>query len=477
MNSQTNERPGGAAAPGGSTPPPANPARRRAPSLIELGIGRMARGYLRRDRMGRDERARVIANLFHEGKRRTPFMHRFAALMVLSSLIAVLGLLADSTAVVIGAMIVAPLMAPVLGLAAALVMDWPRRAARAAGTAALGSILCVVLAVITGFILPTPEEIPSEILARTAPNLLDLGVAVIAGSAGAYAQVRRAAGEALTGVAVAVALVPPLSVLGLTLQMGEWTLAAGATLLFFANVAGIVLSAAATFVVCGFVPQRRLFSGRINVARSIRLAMAAVLLVLAPLELSDQWRERRPINEEETRLAVRDVLAETHPHVAVIAIEVGTEAGERTIDITASTTEKPIDVEHLATNLGEELDVSFELEVTTLEAQSQKASVDEPEPDGAVTVAVEEETESLEDVVAKFVEEVETIPETDSADTEAETNLGEEERGAATLAEDGADTGMDLDQNLDLDQDQDQDQDLDQEDPAPPAPQASPPGG
>ncbi|MFW2380267.1 MAG: DUF389 domain-containing protein [Acidimicrobiales bacterium] len=379
------------------TPPPSNPSRRRlGPSLTERAIGRLARRYLHNNRMAREERARVVANLFHEGGRRTPFVHRFGALMILSSLIAVLGLLADSTAVVIGAMIVAPLMAPVLGVAAAIVMDWPRRAAESALTAGLGSLMAIALAVAASLVLPTPEEIPGEVLARTAPNLLDLGVAVAAGAAGAYAQVRRAAGEALTGVAVAVALVPPLAVVGITLQMGEWTLAAGAFLLYLANVAGIVLSAAGTFMLCGLAPRKQLISGRFHVARGLRLAVAAVLLIVAPLELTDQWRERRPINDDETRDAVKDVMEQTNPDAAVIAIEVDTEDGERTIDITASTTDEPIDVTHLAEDLSEELDVGFELEVTTLEADSQSATVEESK-DGEADIAVDDEPEESSD--------------------------------------------------------------------------------
>ncbi len=358
-------------------PPRSAEERRRlhAPSLIEHVIARMASGKMLSDRMRRDERSRVVSNLFHEGGRHTPFVHRFVALMVLSSLIAVLGLLADSTAVVIGAMIVAPLMAPVLGVAAAMVMDWPRRALVAGATVALGSVMAIFLSALTAFILPSPEEIPAEVLARTAPNLLDLGVAVFAGSAGAYAQVRRAAGEALTGVAVAVALVPPLAVIGITLEMGQWTLAAGAFLLYLTNVAGIILSAAGTFVFCGFVPPGRLLSGRTHVARSLRLAGFAVLLILAPLQLTDAWRQRRPINEDETRSAVKEVLEANNPNAAVIAIEIDSEEGERTIDITASDNEQPIDLETLAADLSEKLDVDFKLEITTLEAQSQKASV------------------------------------------------------------------------------------------------------
>ncbi len=432
-----------------TTPPPSNPTRRRrlGPSLTEKAIGRFARTHLLHDRMARDERARVVANLFHEGGRRTPFVHRFGALMVCSSLIAVLGLLADSTAVVIGAMIVAPLMAPVLGVAAAIVMDWPRRAAESALIAGIGSVLCIALAVAASLVLPTPEEIPGEVLARTAPNLLDLGVAVAAGAAGAYAQVRRAAGEALTGVAVAVALVPPLAVVGITLQMGEWTLAAGATLLFLANVAGIVLAAAATFMLCGLAPRRTLITGRIHVARGLRLAVAAVLLIVAPLELTDQWRERRPINDDETRDAVKDVLEETNPDAAVIAIEVDTQDGERTIDITASTSDKPIDVSHLAEDLSEELHVDFELEVTTLEADSQSAKVEESE-NGEADIAVEESEDGEADIAVEESEDAEVgdeepsgeaAPDEEPADQEGSTEGSTEPQDPDDPASTGSD--------------------------------------
>ena len=106
---------------------------------IEGSLVFVAARRLRRDPLGQTERKRVVASLFHEGVRRIPFLHRFYSLMTLSVLIAVLGVLADSTAVVIGAMLVAPLMAPVLGVSAALVMDWPGRAMRSGWVAITGS--------------------------------------------------------------------------------------------------------------------------------------------------------------------------------------------------------------------------------------------------------------------------------------------------------------------------------------------------
>ena len=177
-----------------------------------FGIKRLWEG---REPLHDIERRQVISRLFPQGVSRRQFFTRFASLMMLSTAIAVLGILADSTAVVIGAMLLAPLMFPVLGAAAAIVMGWPLRIIRRVLLVAVGSVLAVVLAAVISFVVPGhTDPLPAELLARTSPNLLDLGIALAAGAAGAYGQVRRHAAEALTGVAVAVALLPPLAVVG-----------------------------------------------------------------------------------------------------------------------------------------------------------------------------------------------------------------------------------------------------------------------
>ena len=234
-----------------------------------------------------EDRSRILRGLFHDGSRSRRFNRRFTALMTLSVLIAVMGLLADSTAVVIGAMLVAPLMSPVLGAAAALVMGWPKRVLRQLAISFVAAGGAIVLAALTSLVFPgTTDPLPGEILARTSPNLLDLGIALAAGAAGAYAQIRRAASDALTGVAVAVALVPPLAVVGICLQLQLFSLALGAFLLFLANVAGIIMSAAVTFLICGLVPGRRLQAGSGLIANGIRWAALAVIVMILPLHVT-----------------------------------------------------------------------------------------------------------------------------------------------------------------------------------------------
>ena len=164
-------------------------AHEQVSGLIGRALGRLGRNVRHSERVSEQDRRRIIRGLFHEGPRFRYFAWRFSALMWMSVTIAVLGLIANSTAVVIGAMLVAPLMSPILGLAAALVMGWPMRALRQGAVAATGALGAVALATAVSALVPgSMDPIPSEIMARTSPNLLDLGVAMAAGAARAVSR-------------------------------------------------------------------------------------------------------------------------------------------------------------------------------------------------------------------------------------------------------------------------------------------------
>lgn len=188
----------------------------------------------------------------------------FFALLATSTLIACFGLMANSTAVVIGAMLVAPLMTPILGIGLALVRGDPGLLGRAIRAEAVGIVLAVGIASFFGF-LPLAMEVTPEMLARTHPNLLDLLVAVLAGFAGSFALINERISPALPGVAIAVAIVPPLANTGLCLSVSAYQGAFGSFLLFTANFLAILLVSAATFWFAGFAPpiqlehKRRLF--------------------------------------------------------------------------------------------------------------------------------------------------------------------------------------------------------------------------
>jgi uncharacterized hydrophobic protein (TIGR00271 family) len=163
----------------------------------------------------------------------------FLVQSVAAALIASLGLLANSAAVVIGAMLVAPWILPLRAAAYAILRGRPKLLGRSLLTLAIGVASTVLVATLLGLAVALPLH-GSEVLARTGPNLLDLGIALVAGAVASYAKVRRKAVSALAGTAIAVALVPPVCTSGLLIASGAWGLAQGAALLFVTNLLGIL---------------------------------------------------------------------------------------------------------------------------------------------------------------------------------------------------------------------------------------------
>jgi uncharacterized hydrophobic protein (TIGR00271 family) len=322
------------------------------------------------------ERRSVISRLFPQGVSRRQFFTRFASLMLLSTAIAVFGILADSTAVVIGAMLVAPLMFPVLGGAAAVVMGWPRRIVSRALLVAVGSVLSVMLAAVISFIVPGhTDPLPAELMARTSPNLLDLGIALAAGAAGAYGQVRRHAADALTGVAVAVALVPPLAVVGITLQLTEWQLALGALLLFLANVVGIVIAASATFLAAGFVPGRNPLKGHPQIIRGISWAAIAAIIVVLPMQFGRG--NVLPLSDptDEVTVFVEEYVAEQGATSEVVNVEVEVDDGVTEVDVVVASSVTAPSVNALAEQLSEFLSSPVQVRLLVVDSQTKRATV------------------------------------------------------------------------------------------------------
>ena len=163
----------------------------------------------------------------------------FIVLSVGASLIATLGLLANSAAVVIGAMVVAPWIMPLRAAAFAILLGEVQLLGRSLRTLMVGVVSTTLLSLVLGSLADLPR-FGTEVLTRTTPNLLDLGIALVAGGLATYAKLRSDAVSALAGTAIAVALVPPVCVMGLLLSQQQWTDAAGAGLLFATNLLGIL---------------------------------------------------------------------------------------------------------------------------------------------------------------------------------------------------------------------------------------------
>ena len=322
------------------------------------------------------ERREVIDQLFPRGMPRRQFFTRFVSLMMLSTAIAVFGVLGDSTAVVIGAMLVAPLMFPVLGVAAAIVMGWPRRIVSRTLLVAAGSLLAVLLAALISFLIPgMATPLPAELIARTSPNLLDLGIALAAGAAGAYGQVRRHASDVLTGVAVAVALVPPLAVVGITLQLTEWQLALGAALLFLANVVGIVIAASATLLAAGFVPGRNPLKGHTQILRGVSWAAIATIIVVLPMQFGRG--AVLPVSDptEEVTAVVEEYVAEGGSATEVVDVEVEVDDGLTKVDVVVASSIDAVVVESLAEDLADHLSSPVQLRLLLVSAETDRATV------------------------------------------------------------------------------------------------------
>ncbi len=176
-------------------------------------------------------------------------------LMGLSAVIATFGLLQNSTAVIIGAMLVAPLFTPLMALSMAIVRGNVKLLRLAVESMLKGIAAAIAIAYVFTS-LGASTTITSEITARTAPNLLDLGVALAAGVVGAYAVSRDRVAAALPGVAIAAALMPPLAVIGIGIGVGDLSIAGGASLLVATNLIAIALGGAVTLVLLGFRPIR-----------------------------------------------------------------------------------------------------------------------------------------------------------------------------------------------------------------------------
>lgn len=201
-------------------------------------------------------------------------------LLFLSGAIATFGLLSNSSATVIGAMIVAPLMGPIEGMSFAMVMANRRLLKRSALSLTLGALLTVLTATVLTHLIGI-EALTDEISARTQPTLMDLGVALAAGATGALAKSRRGIADALPGVAIAVALVPPLSVIGVGIAFASSEVFWGSLLLFLTNLAGIIFSGGLVFLAHRYGSVKR-------AKRGLMFAIAALVGLAVPLSLSFQ---------------------------------------------------------------------------------------------------------------------------------------------------------------------------------------------
>ncbi|MEM1239083.1 MAG: DUF389 domain-containing protein [Cyanobacteria bacterium P01_H01_bin.26] len=288
----------------------------------------------------------------------------FLVLLIGSCLIATLGLIINSTAVIIGAMLIAPLMLPLRGFAFAAIEGDRELLSSSSTSIAMGTLVGIGMSWLAGILMGIPE-FGTEVLARTQPNLIDLVIALVAGAISSYAKIRPEIGDALPGTAIAVALMPPLCVVGLTLSQGQWVYSGGALLLYMTNLLGISLACTIVYVVAGYTRSDNQFSRTL----SWGVSAALMLLLVIPLGLSSTQLVRksrldysmRSILNNSTLLARRDVeLLETNIIWQASEIELMVQATEPITSREVDIVEKAV-----ATELGRPFRVFFNVVQTT----------------------------------------------------------------------------------------------------------------
>jgi uncharacterized hydrophobic protein (TIGR00271 family) len=202
----------------------------------------------------------------------------YIILIVSSCAIATFGLLSNSAAVIIGAMIIAPLMLPIRGLAFGALQGNITLFRKGLVALFVGTLLAVLISWCLGMLVRLPSY-GSEILARSEPNLLDLGIAVAAGGISGYAKLEPKISGSLAGTAIAVALMPPICVIGLGLAQLNWSLSLGATILYSTNLLGIALSCMLIFLLAGYTSMRR-------ARKPLFWALGLTAILLLPLGVS-----------------------------------------------------------------------------------------------------------------------------------------------------------------------------------------------
>lgn len=303
----------------------------------------------------------------------------FMMMIGLSTAIASLGLIQNSTAVVIGAMVVAPLMTPLIGAGLALVQGntiFFRDSIKAMGYG-IGAALLISLSL--GFIVPM-EQLTPELLARGAPTIIDLGVAFLSGAAAAYAVARPSLLGALAGVAIAAALVPPLATVGISLAEGAWKVSEGAAILFATNLVAIILGAALIYRRLGIQGSRLRKGLPLWGRRTVLLLSLLAVILTAPLgyRLALQLRtgQTRPYTLPVSQKVYEAINKRVHQEYGVSFISASRFGVKRDIDVMIIlSAAKPVSV-GLISDLKQLVNREIEENVTVAVHTLQEAGVE-----------------------------------------------------------------------------------------------------
>ena len=294
-------------------------------------------------------------------------------LIILSCTIATFGLLTDSAAVIIGAMLVAPLMSPILSLSMASISGLSRLFKRSIIAIFEGAGIAILLSALISFVsyrlpLGINANIPNEVLARTSPSPMDLGIALAGGAAAAYALAHPRLTAALPGVAIATALMPPLCAIGVGLAFMNPTIILGSSLLFITNLVAIAFAGIITFAAMGFGPRNMEMSNKVSRSLSISaFLVVAIALLLAGLAWNTVSEARL---YAQTRTIIMDS-ASRYTTASLVDLNISTESDVKMITATLRTTRDLTyaEVEEMQSDISAKLNNPVALEIIAIPMQ------------------------------------------------------------------------------------------------------------
>ena len=304
--------------------------------------------------------------LFIEGQQTARRLTNFFALLLFATIIATYGVLSNSTATVIGAMIVAPLMGPIMATTAAVVIGSSQRALKAFGLTVAGILSVILLAYLLSWVVPEVTisfTSNGEIASRINPGLYALLTALGAGAAGAFITSRAEIADSMGGVAIAISLVPPLCVVGIALQQGRLDAAGGAILLFLTNYLAILLAGGVVLALVGVRKLTRSQEGPRVRKRGFVVFVVCLLLVTIPLSLTSYQQVISALESKHATSTVEQWLEGTTYQVVTVKV------GERAVFATIEGGGELKPVQQLANQLASTLQRPVLVTLRTVPAQ------------------------------------------------------------------------------------------------------------
>jgi uncharacterized hydrophobic protein (TIGR00271 family) len=285
----------------------------------------------------------------------------FFVLTIFSAIIITLGLIIDSSAVVIGGMLLAPLVWPVLALSLAIIKGRSGLLQKSVSTLIKSSVVILLISFILGFVSPDYALKGSEFVSRTSPTIFELFIALAAGFVGAFVITYPKIGAAIAGVVVAAALVPPIAVMGLSISHGNLEMAGGAFILYLSNLIAVTFSASILFLVSKFKgPSTE--TGQDKRKSNIRWTLIFLVVMAIPLFLITS----EAIKEKNQQNAIRQIISAKFPMATITSVDIEDKEEVVIIDITIQHSDVLTDsqVENLANILSQKMNKSVVPRIT-----------------------------------------------------------------------------------------------------------------